>query len=103
MKPLCSGYIASVSRRDRKPKHRHPAAPTGYTTPADREHTARVEAAKARREAEYQERLRIVREREAERLAAMTPEDRAREKLAKEGAFRRMAMLAGLMGGGFMR
>jgi hypothetical protein len=33
-----------LTRRKRKPKHRHPAAPTGYPTPADTEHTAHVEA-----------------------------------------------------------
>jgi hypothetical protein len=88
-----------MSRRDRKPKARNPNAPTGYPTPADREHTARVEAIAAQRLAEAREADRKAREREAERLASMTPEQIAREKLAKEGAFRRMATLAGLMGG----
>ncbi len=90
-----------MSRRDRKPKHRHPAAPTGHTTPADREHTARVEAVKTRREAEYQERLRVVREREAERLASVTPEERAREGAFETRPVRSRALmaLAAVMGG----
>ena len=80
-----------MSRRDRKPKHRHPAAPTGYPTPADAEHTAHVEAIKARREAESDKRRRI----ERERREALTPEQRA----AEDGRYvsRRPVHLLGIM------
>lgn len=60
-----------------KPKRRNPNAPTGYPTAADAEHTAHVEAIKAQREAEYQERRRA----ERERRAALTPEQRAAEDM----------------------
>lgn len=45
-----------MSRRNRKPKRRHPKAPTGYPTNADRAHTAMVEAIRAKRDAERAER-----------------------------------------------
>lgn len=83
-----------MSRRDRKPKHRHPAAPTGHTTPADREHTARVEAVAAQRLAEAREADRKAREREA----AMTPEQRAREEMGR-GRAQTLLALAAVMGG----
>lgn len=83
-----------MTRRNRKPKHRHPAAPTGYTTPADREHTARVEAIAAQREAEAKEADREARE----RLASMTPEQRAREEMGR-GRARTLLALAAVMGG----
>lgn len=87
-----------MTRRDRKPKRRNPNAPTGYPTDADREHTVRVEAIAAQRLAESLERDRKAREREAERLAAMTPEQRAREEMGR-GRARTLLALAAVMGG----
>ena len=87
-----------MSRRNRKPKRRNPNAPTGYPTDADRAHTAMVDAIKAKHAA-WAEEARL---REAERIAALTPEQRAREKLAMErpsNRARTLLALAALMGG----
>ncbi len=79
-----------MSRKPTKP--RNPNAPTGYPTDADREHTAHVEAIKARREAEYQESRRV----ELERRAALTPEARAAERFGGARIELRSAVLLAL-------
>ena len=81
-----------MTRRDRKPKHRHPCAPTGYPTPADAEHAARVDAARVRREAERQERRSV----EWKRRAALTPEARAAEDDGQRRAASIFALAAAL-------
>ena len=81
----------------RKPKRRNHHAPTGYPTAAEAEHTARVEAIKARREAEYRERRRL----ERERRAALTPEERDREdgRPTQRRLVRELLLLAAASGG----
>ena len=81
-----------MTRRDRKPKHRHPCAPTGYPTPADAEHAARVDAARVRREAERQERRSV----EWKRRAALTPEARGAEDDGQRRAASIFALAAAL-------
>lgn len=83
--------------RKHKPKRRNPNAPTGYPTAADAEHTARVEAIRAQREAEAAERRRI----ERERRAALTPEERDREdgRPTQRRLVRELLLLAAASGG----
>lgn len=77
----------------KRTKRRNPNTPTGYPTAADAEHTAKVEAIKARREAEYL--------RERERRAALTPEELEREfgSPAQRRVVRELVLLAAASGG----